>query len=154
MRGLEEAERRELREAFDLFDSEKKGKLSVYEVKVLMRALGFEVSTAEVRDLVDKFQNGDFVDFPVLCDLMCLKYGERDPQEEILKAFALFDRDQTGRISLKNVQAIARDLGEDVTPEELKLMIEEFDTNLDGTISQDEFLNIMSQGAHTSSSSS
>lgn len=76
---------------------------------------------------------------------MTQKYSERDPTDEILRAFKLFDEEGKGRISLRNLKKIARELGENLTEEELQAMIEEFDKDQDGFINEQEFLSIMKQ---------
>lgn len=40
------------------------------------------------------------------------KYGERDPIEETLKAFRLFDTEGKGKISLTDLKRVAKELGE------------------------------------------
>ena len=76
-------------------------------------------------------------------ELMTAKIAERDPREEILKAFRLFDDDNTGKISLRNLKRVSRELGETMTDDELQEMIDEADRDGDGEISEEEFIRIM-----------
>ena len=69
--------------------------------------------------------------------------SERDPMEEIIKAFRLFDDDETGKISFRNLKRVAKELGENMTDEELQEMIDEADRDGDGEVSEEEFIRIM-----------
>ncbi len=48
----------------------------------------------------------------------------RDPLTDLRRAFALFDDDHTGRISMKNLKRVARELGENLGEEELYAVYE------------------------------
>lgn len=52
--------------------------------------------------------------------------SEKDENEEILKAFKLFDDDATGSISLNNIKRVAKELGENVAEDELQVNLLQF----------------------------
>ena len=110
-----------------------------------MRALGFEPKKEEVKRMIadiDREGRG-IIEFQGFLDVMSIKMAERDPREEILKAFRLFDDDSTGKISLRNLKRVARELGETMTDDELQEMIDEADRDNDGEISEEEFIRVM-----------
>ena len=64
---------------------------------------------------------------------MTRKYSEKDPLDEAKKAYQLFvGDDPSGKISLRALKKIAKELNEQLTEEELKGMIDEFDNDNDG----------------------
>ena len=144
---LSEDQKQELREAFELFDADKTGQIDLHELKVLMRALGFDVKKPDVIKMVHEVDPGNSgaVDYDQFLEIMSERYADRDPEEEIRKAFQLFDDDHSGKITIKNMKRVARELGENLTEEELHAMIDEFDRDQDGEISSDEFMYIMKQ---------
>mmetsp|Transcript_7973 Transcript_7973/g.27073 ORF Transcript_7973/g.27073 Transcript_7973/m.27073 type:complete len:170 (+) Transcript_7973:45-554(+) len=142
---LTEEQKQEIREAFDLFDTDGSGTIDAKELKVAMRALGFEPKKEEIKKMIsdiDKDGSGT-IDFDEFLQMMTAKMSEKDSREEILKAFRLFDDDETGKISFKNLKRVAKELGENMTDEELQEMIDEADRDGDGEINEDEFLRIM-----------
>ena len=49
-----------------------------------------------------------------------LVQSEKDSREEILKAFRLFDDEEKGKISFRNLKRVAKELGENMTDEEVR----------------------------------
>ena len=131
---LTEDQKSEIKEAFDLFDSNKTGCVDYRELKVSMRALGFDVKKAEVLDLMKRYDRNETgtIQWDDYYEILTEKYLSRDPIEEIIKAFKLFDDEGSGKITLKNLRRVARELGENLSDEELQAMIDEFDKDQDG----------------------
>ncbi|KAG0143974.1 hypothetical protein CROQUDRAFT_660490 [Cronartium quercuum f. sp. fusiforme G11] len=146
IRELSEEQKMEIKEAFELFDTDKDGAIDYHELKVAMRALGFDLKKPEVLKILrdhDK-QGQGLIEFVEFDKVMTEKIQARDPREEILRAFKLFDTDNKGKISLRDLRKISKELGENLDEEELSAMIEEFDLDQDGEINEQEFFAIMS----------
>jgi len=142
---LTEEMREEIKEAFDLLDTDSSSKINSKELKVALLVLGFEPVKGEAKSLIKEISqdNSDKIDYPEFEELIATKILDRDPREEILKAFKLFDEENTGKISIKNLTKIARELGETMTDEELNEMIKEVDRDGDNLITQEDFLRYM-----------
>ena len=112
-----------------------------------MRALGFETKKQEIKKIQQEYdrENKGGINYNDFLEIMTTKILNRDPDEEIYKAFQLFDDDQTGKISIKNLKRVARELGENLNDNELQAMIDEFDKDDDGEINLQEFTAIMKQ---------
>ncbi|GBE59708.1 centrin [Babesia ovata] len=138
---------REISAAFSLLDSANTGKIDYHELKVAMRALGFDVKKQEVLQLMAKYDTMEtgYIDFEAFKEIMVKKISERDPMEEINRAFELFDEDNKGKISFKDLKRVSKELGHNLSDEELRAMIDEFDNDRDGAISKDDFIGIMRQ---------
>ncbi|CAJ0639869.1 2890_t:CDS:2 [Entrophospora sp. SA101] len=118
----------EIREAFELFDTDKDNALDFHELKVTMRALGFDEKKPEILKIIrqhDKTGEGliSYDDF----------YKMR--LKEHVKSF---DDDGTGKISLENLKRVAKELGENIDEDELQSMIDEFDFDEDGEKLKDD----------------
>ena len=147
-----------------LFDLDKDQKIDYHELKVAMKALGFDLPKAEILQILQTHgtpsepppssspQNNNLYHHPRLLlpfekfqTVMAQRRLARDPREEILRAFELFDEGGKGKINLADLRRVARELGEGLEEEELSAMIEEFDLDGDGAISREEFLGICLQ---------
>ena len=114
----------ELKEAFQLFDTDHSGAIDSREFKAAMRALGFPIKKIDViryfkeipKDISQSLSFEEFIRIvgPIL--------PKRDSKEEIFKVFKLFDEDNSGKISFKNLRKIALEVGENLTDDEIKDM--------------------------------
>lgn len=113
----------QLEEAFNLFDADQSGAIDYRELKAAMKALGIQVKKEELKKMitdVDSDGSGS-IEFPEFLEMMTAKMGPSDTREELQKVFDSFDEDKSGKISFANLKRIAKQLGENLTDEELQV---------------------------------
>ena len=148
---LTEEQKQEIKEAFDLFDTDGSGSIDPKELKAAMQSLGFEAKNQTIFQMISDLDanKSGAIDFEEFLDMMTARMSDKDTREDINKVFRLFDDDSTGQITLKNLRRVARELGETMTEEELQEMIDRADTNGDGGVSPDDFYSIMTKKTFT-----
>eukprot|EP00058_Branchiostoma_floridae_P007764 XP_002593252.1 hypothetical protein BRAFLDRAFT_124868 [Branchiostoma floridae] len=167
---LTEEQIAEYRQAFDMFDQNGDGHITTAELGNVLRALGQNPTDAELRDMIKKADaDGDgTTNFSEFLRLVSRKSTRENTEQELLdafrafdkgyadqlteeqisefkEAFSLFDKDGDGVITTKELGTVMRSLGQNPTEVELTDMINEVDTDGNGTIDFPEFLTMMAR---------
>ena len=83
--GLTEDEIEELREAFNLFDTEATGKIDPRELKSAMQSLGFESKNPTIFNMIADLEGlGREVDFEEFLDGITSKLGDKESRVRVL----------------------------------------------------------------------
>ncbi|XP_021343503.1 neo-calmodulin-like isoform X2 [Mizuhopecten yessoensis] len=137
--------REEIKESFEMFDSDHDGKISTSEIKNLLTNLGMTPDKSVIDDVIkrlDADENGtveydEFEDFITKSGFLKCLPDETD--QEMLAAFQVLDADGDGFITKDELIDFMSRFGDKKTESEIMDMIKEADVNKDGRISYTEF---------------
>ncbi|KAK0737756.1 hypothetical protein B0T18DRAFT_233863 [Schizothecium vesticola] len=143
--GLTPDQVEQFRQVFDVFDKDHTGDITASELGAVMKELGLNPSDAELEDLVNEadLNKDGVICFDEFLNLMSQTVKETDTEQELVNAFRVFDKDNSGTISTEELRNVLRSLGENLTDAELDEMIKLADKNGDGHIDYQEFASIM-----------
>jgi Ca2+-binding EF-hand superfamily protein len=148
----------QIREIFELFDTDGGGTIDRQELLVAMHALGFKrvgvKSVGQQRGFGDNYLNAHGPDAITLEEFTALMKGEingRDHLEDLRAIFSALEKENSpsdprpGLVTLEKLQRACSKFHLQLTEKELILMIDsaQVDVNRDGGISEDEFLQVM-----------
>eukprot|EP01083_Nonionella_stella_P068755 182773_1 len=138
----------ELREVFQLFDVDGDGSITHIEVGRVLNRLGKKFDEAEVKAMIariDKDGNGE-IDFLEFLLMMTDRVKNLHDVDEMKECFQVFDADGNGYITPEELCELMKSVGENITQEDIKLMIGEADQNDDGLIDFEEFQKMIQDG--------
>jgi len=134
-----------IRRVFNLFDDDGNGWISENDLAEAMRSLGLFVSNKEARQLLaaaDMNQDGK-VDFDEFVNF--LRIRPKDSEDRLRAAFLRFDTDGDGTINLAELRKALTTQGEKLSNEEVDEMLKDMDTNEDGKVNFEEFVQSLLQ---------
>ncbi|OHS98772.1 Centrin-3 [Tritrichomonas foetus] len=159
-----------MREVFNIFDVNHSGFIEPFELKAALRAIGFDVKKADVREIIDNLRNSqkkknqnsrrfeeeeeeeecgnsrrDFLNFEEFTQVVTTQLSSRNIEDEISRAFSLFDPQNTGKIGVEQLRVALAQLGEGkkIKDDELQGLIDIFDTDGDGFLNYEEYRAIL-----------
>ncbi|GAB2298872.1 Calcium-dependent protein kinase 15 [Dionaea muscipula] len=132
---------------FANMDTDQSGTITYDELKTGLARLGSDLTEAEVQQLMEAADvdgNGtiDFVEF--VTATMHRHRLEKD--ENLLKAFQYFDKDNSGFITRDELEAAMKNYGVIADEASIKDILYEADTDHDGRINYEEFCTMMRSG--------
>ena len=135
----------EFREAFQAFDKDGNGSITVRELGTVMRSLGQNLSEAEIKemiDIVDEDKNGT-IDFQEFLHLMARKMKLVRKEEQLLDAINILDKDGNGKISKYELRYNLLSSNSDINGEDIEEFIKTIGTDEEGNIDIQNFIEIL-----------
>ena len=137
-------------QAFALFDTDNTGQIDLRELKASLRALGFDVTREQIRQMLTQLgkplegSHQVMITVEEFIQLVTPLMGTRDSPQEVEKIFKLFTEDSASEyITFRGLKKVCNELGESLTDNEIQEMIDEADRDGDGKISKEEFYRVM-----------
>jgi Ca2+-binding EF-hand superfamily protein len=130
----------QIRETFALFDQNNDGYITKQEFTTLLRALGKNVTDLEITNIIQQadIQN-DTIDFDKFI-ILINQITPKDTQQDLINAYELFDPENNGFIKVPEFKHIMTNLGEKLNELEINNIIQELDTNNEGKIYKNVFM--------------
>lgn len=133
---LSPSQKNDIKKAFDYFDQGGAGKIKKKELKVILRALGFDPTNEELEKLVgedskDLENKADAIDFQEFMDIMLAKIEQQLSLEDIKYAFHKIakikpkEEKDNNYIYPEDIMELANALDEKLSMEEIEEMLSE-----------------------------
>lgn len=148
--GLSRDETDEIKQAFDLFDTNQVGKIDPKELKAAMQSLGFDNKNPTIFQLISELDTAESVknggiDFETFVEAINNKLGDKNSREGLQRIFDLFiDDPNSNTVTLQSLRKIAKELGEQMSDDELRDMLERASGN-GSELTFEEFYDIMTK---------
>jgi calmodulin len=144
--NIDPALKDQYKEAFDMFDTERKGSIGVEQIRRALKKFGQDLTRREVEDMIQGLDSDGsgtltFVEFITFMQTQVVEEKVNILEEdEVIAAFKSFDVDHDGSISMQEFKTILTKLGDRFTDEECNAVFREADLNHDGHLDYHEFV--------------
>ena len=145
MTSLDNKKRKDYINAFERFDKDYDGFISIDDLAEIMKKIGKPINEGELQDVKGEINPNDnsIFDLKEYMSIMEKRNREKDSNEDLLTLFQIIDKDENNLIGPIELLNYMDSLGHKVSQEETEEMIKEFDEDGDGYCTFKEFIKMM-----------
>jgi len=140
----QEVTEQDIKEAFDVFDTDKDGYIFAEEIGTVIRALGKCPYQSEVKALIEEAGAGKKIDLRTFTGFYKRKFKKpNDLERDMRNAFAALDKDGNGYVLEAELRQILGTLGEALSAEEVDLLMRDVNADSEGQVKYDQFVDLL-----------
>ena len=140
---LQDERRKLMKEVLDLYDPNNEGYVNSSDTVKILKAMGRTLEEDDEQNFLqaaDPEETGKISIDNFLATVEALFSLTKDDVNELMDAFKIFDINNTGKISVKNLKKILVKIGQDFTEEEADDIIKYIKVDKEGNIDIEDFI--------------
>ncbi|XP_023179088.1 calmodulin, striated muscle [Drosophila hydei] len=145
--NLNQEQEADLKLAFSLFDTNDTGIIPMKQLKDILHAVAHNPPEHELQDYYSEYDpNGsDELYLSDFLHIMSTRYAGQMPEDEVILAFKVFDKDDNGWIHETVFKQMMSAYGDDMNEDDLDQILLDANSNTEGNIIYRDFVAMMTQ---------
>jgi len=142
---LSDAQLTAAKDAFKQLDKRDEDKIRVGDIQTCMKKLGHNVTGDWLESMEDEIdsEGTGYVSFEEFRDLLLKKMQADEDERELKEIFRVLDKEKKGEVNVNELRWILKNLGDDLTEDDIDDMILDVDTDGSGWVDYEEFAKLM-----------
>lgn len=132
-------------DAFHALDKKGEDNIKVGDIESAMKKMGLNIKgdfLEKMEDVIDTEGTG-YIGLEEFIVIVKKKMQEDEDEKELKEIFRVLDKDKKGEVNVSELRWILKNLGDDLTEEDIDDMIADVDTDGSGWVDYDEFAHLM-----------
>lgn len=142
---LSEQQIKVAKDGFKAFDKKNEDRIKVGDIEAVLKKLGHNIKPdwlEKIESTIDTEGTG-YIDFEEFCKIVRKKVQDDEDERELREMFRILDKEKRGEVNTNELRWILKNLGDDLTENDIDDMIADVDTDGSGWVDYDEFYKLM-----------
>ncbi|XP_061172583.1 calmodulin-like [Saccostrea echinata] len=137
----------EFRAAFEMLDTSGTGKVAISQLPDIIRKIDPTARRSDINNMAKLLNKDGEFGFHDFVNALTLRMRQADIEDELQRAFRIFDKDGDGYITVRELRHLMTNLGEKYTEEEVNEMIQIADFNQKGKVDFQDYIKLVTQSS-------